>query len=134
MPFGPTASRLNAFKDCAGESGLEAYRQFSLVWDSLFPLFYSLLFAGLAHRLLRNDRKTIVYKAALLLSFGTGFLDLLENYFIRQALQKSNFSEVYFPLIFNLLKWSFALIGLVILTGILIQRSTLRARNGKKTF
>lgn len=120
MPLGANPANIAAFINCTGPDGIKAYKRLSLLWDSLFPISYSLLFAGLAGWLLRNTRHIFVYRVALLLAFGTGFLDLLENYFIRQALTHPDFMNNPTPLVFNILKWCSAAFGLLVLFGILI--------------
>lgn len=120
MPLGAGSSNLAAFKACTGPEGIESYLSFSRLWDSLFPISYSLLFAGLAGRFLKHTRQIFAYRAALLLSFGTGILDLVENYFLRRALTHHAVANDPTPLVFNILKWCFAAMGLLFLLGILM--------------
>ncbi|MCX7650086.1 MAG: hypothetical protein N2050_05980 [Flavobacteriales bacterium] len=115
MPLGPRPENLKAFVHCAGPEGLKAYRRISLVWDSLFPLCYSLFFTGLAHRVLYRRPPVFPLPHLHFLALVSGGMDLMENVCIRQALTSSSgfWSEAALGL--NVLKWGLAAVGLVLL-------------------
>lgn len=121
LEFAGSAERMQYYISTINQNTTQAYHilKYNTVWDYAFLLAYSLL-TLFSFKLLFNILQFPLNVWVYILSFITGLLDAVENYFllITANNQQAYFSGIYYWAV--RIKWAFAIMNVLLILVVLV--------------